>query len=55
MVDKTKILYLDTVFTKELSEDDVKAVEKEFDKLMADYQASIDEKLKAKEAEVMTV
>lgn len=40
---------------KELSEDDVKAVEKEFDKLMADYQASIDEKLKAKEAEVMTV
>ncbi len=40
---------------KELSEDDVKAVEKEFDKLMADYQARIDERLKAKEAEVMTV
>lgn len=40
---------------KELSEDDVKAVEKEFDKLMADYQAKIDERTKAKEAEVMTV
>lgn len=40
---------------KELSEDDVKAVEKEFDKLMNDYQATIDERLKAKEAEVMTV
>lgn len=40
---------------KELSEDDVKAVEKEFDKLMNDYQAKIDERLKAKEAEVMTV
>ena len=40
---------------KELSEDDVKAVEKEFDKLMADYQADIDVRLKAKEAEVMTV
>lgn len=40
---------------KELSEDDVKAVEKEFDKLMTEYQATIDERLKAKEAEVMTV
>lgn len=40
---------------KELSEDDVRAVEKTFDKLMADYQAKIDEAFKAKEAEVMTV
>ena len=40
---------------KELSEDDVKAVEKEFDKLMSDYQAKIDVLFKAKEAEVMTV
>ena len=40
---------------KELSEDDVKAVEKEFDKLMADYQADLDVRLKTKEAEVMTV
>lgn len=40
---------------KELSEDDQKAVEREFDKLMSDYQAKIDEKFKAKEAEVMTV
>lgn len=40
---------------KELSEDDVRAVEKSFDKLMADYQAKIDEAFKAKESEVMTV
>lgn len=40
---------------KELSEDDVKAVEKAFDKLMQDYQAKIDAGLKAKEAEVMTI
>ncbi|HEY1085150.1 MAG TPA: ribosome recycling factor [Candidatus Saccharimonadales bacterium] len=40
---------------KELSEDDVKAVEKEFDKLMGEYQAKIDEQFKAKEQEVMTV
>jgi len=40
---------------KELSEDDVKAVEKEFDRLMSEYQAKIEEQFKAKEAEVMTV
>jgi ribosome recycling factor len=40
---------------KELSEDDQKAVEKEFDKFMSDYQAKIDEMFKAKEAEVMKV
>lgn len=40
---------------KELSEDDVKAVEKEFDKLMADYQSKIDELVKAKEQELLTI
>lgn len=40
---------------KELSEDDVKAVEKEFDKLMANYQAQIDDMMKAKEQELLTI
>lgn len=40
---------------KELGEDDVKAVEREIDKLMQDMQTKIDETFKAKEAEVMTV
>jgi len=40
---------------KELSEDDVKAVEKEFDKLMGQYQTRIDEQFKAKEAEILTI
>lgn len=40
---------------KELSEDDVKAVEKEFDKLMHDYQAKIDDAFKAKEKEILTI
>lgn len=40
---------------KELSEDDVRAVEKEFEKIMTERQSSIDELFKAKEAEVMTV
>ncbi len=40
---------------KELSEDDVRAVEKEFDRLMADYQAKIDESFKAKEKEILTI
>lgn len=40
---------------KELSEDDLKAVEREFDKLMSNNQNKIDEKFKAKEAEVMTI
>ena len=40
---------------KELSEDDLRAVEKEFDKLMADYRVKIDETAKAKEAEILTI
>lgn len=40
---------------KELSEDDVKAVEKEFDKLMASNQALIDDLMKAKEQELLTI
>lgn len=40
---------------KALSEDDVKRVEKEFDKLMSDYQAKIDEAFKAKEKDILTI
>lgn len=40
---------------KELSEDDIKRVEKGLDDDMKDYQAKIDEIFKAKEKEVMTV
>lgn len=40
---------------KELSEDDVRAVEKEFDTLMSDYQAKINEAFAAKEREVTTI
>ncbi|HCR55816.1 TPA: ribosome recycling factor [Candidatus Saccharibacteria bacterium] len=40
---------------KELSEDDVKAVEKEFDKLMHEYQAKIDTSFKTKEQEILTI
>lgn len=40
---------------KELSEDDVKLVEKTIDDNMKQYQAKIDEIFKAKEQEVMTV
>lgn len=40
---------------KELSEDDLNAVEKEFDKLMQQYQAKIDATFKAKEQEILTV
>jgi len=40
---------------KELSEDDVKRVEKEFDKLMADYQDKIDSTFKAKEKDILTI
>jgi ribosome recycling factor len=40
---------------KELSEDDVKAIEKGIDDSMKDYQADIEELFKAKEKEVMTV
>jgi len=40
---------------KELSEDDVKRVEKEFDRLMGDYQAKIDSTFKAKEQDILTI
>lgn len=40
---------------KELSEDDERAVEKAFDKLMQEYQVKIDEALKAKEKELLTI
>ena len=40
---------------KELSEDDVKAVEKEFDRLMQEFQGKIDEALKAKEKDILTI
>lgn len=40
---------------KELSEDDVKAVEKQIDALMHDFQVRIEETFKAKEREVMTI
>lgn len=40
---------------KELSEDDVKRVEKEIDKLMSDFQAKIDESFKAKEKDILTI
>lgn len=41
--------------TKELSEDDVKAVEKEFDRLMQHFQAAIDDTFKAKEQDILTL
>lgn len=40
---------------KALSEDDYKAVEKEFDRLMGDYQAKIDAGFKAKEQDILTI
>ncbi|MFZ1361088.1 MAG: ribosome recycling factor [Candidatus Saccharimonadales bacterium] len=40
---------------KELSEDDVKAVEKAFDKLMAQYQEKIETAFKAKEQDILTI
>lgn len=40
---------------KELSEDDYKRVEKEFDKTVGEYQVSIDEITKAKEKEILTI
>ena len=40
---------------KEISEDDLKLVEKEFDRLMSSYQSNIEEAFKAKEAEIMKV
>ena len=41
--------------SKELSEDDVKRVEKEFDKMMQDAQAKLDATLKAKEKDILTI
>lgn len=40
---------------KELSEDDVKAVEKAIDKLMGEYQDKIDTAFKAKEKDILTI
>ena len=40
---------------KELSEDDVKAVEKEIDRLMAGYQEKIEAAFKAKEQDILTI
>ena len=40
---------------KELSEDDVRAVEKEFERIMTDRQTRVDELFKAKEQEVLTI
>lgn len=40
---------------KELSEDDVKQVEKEFDKLMTNYQEKIDTAFRAKEKDILTI
>ncbi len=40
---------------KELSEDDVKHVEKEFDKLMTEFQGSIEAALKDKEKDILTI
>jgi ribosome recycling factor len=40
---------------KELSEDDVKRIEKEIDKIMADMQVKIDGAFKAKEKEILTI
>ena len=40
---------------KELGEDDVKRIEKEFDKLMAEYQEKIEGAFKAKEKDILTI
>lgn len=40
---------------KELSEDDVKRIEKEFDRLMGEYQEKIEAAFKAKEKEILTI
>lgn len=40
---------------KELSEDDLKRVEKEFDKLMGEYQEKIDAAFKVKEKDILTI
>ena len=40
---------------KELSEEDIKLVEKEFDRLMGEYQTRFDEVLKTKEKDILTI
>lgn len=40
---------------KELSEDDLKVIEKEFDRLMSESQAKIDEAFKVKEKDILTL
>ncbi len=40
---------------KELSEDDVKRIEKDIDKLMSDFQAKIDTAFKDKEKDILTI
>lgn len=41
--------------SKEISEDDLRAVEKEFDRLMQEFQSKIDEAFKAKEKDILTI
>lgn len=40
---------------KQLSEDDVKLVEKEIDRLMQDFQTTLEETFKAKEKDILTI
>lgn len=40
---------------KELSEDDMKLVEKEFDRLMGEYQTKFEDGFKAKEKDILTI
>ena len=40
---------------KKLSEDDLKIVEKEFERLMSDYQGKIESVLRAKEEDILTI
>jgi ribosome recycling factor len=40
---------------KELSEDDVKLIEKEFDKLMSDFQEKIETAFRTKEKDILTI
>ena len=40
---------------KELSEDDLKTVEKEFDRLMGEFQDKLEATFKAKEKDILTV
>ena len=40
---------------KEISEDDLKLVEKEFDRLMGEQQVKIEQVFKAKEKDILTI